>query len=122
MRNHGVGWRVDGRGGMHVWLATARKEGQDWDWDSDIGHESAHAAFAPVPLFVQSASRDLDTVRFAGTRSASKPTNDQLARMCYLMTELAVVAVRGETRPTETALPIGEPQELHAFLGLLKQA
>jgi hypothetical protein len=122
MRNHGVGWRVDERGEMHVWLATARKEGRNWDWDSDIGHESAHAAFAPVPLFVQSASRDLDTVRFAETRSASDLTTDQLARMCYLLTELAVVAVRGEARPTETALPLGEPQELHAFLGLLKQA
>ena len=122
MRNHGVGWRVDGRGGMHVWLATARKEGQNWDWDSDIGHELAHAAFAPVPLFAQSASRDLDTVHFAETRSASELTTDQLARMCYLLTELAVVAVRGEARPTKTALPLGEPQELRAFLGLLKQA
>ena len=41
--------------------------------------------------------------------------------MCYLLTELAVVAVRGEARPTETALPLGEPRELRAFLGLLKQ-
>lgn len=122
MRNHGVGWRLDEDGGMRVWLVTARKDGQDWDWDSDIGHESAHAAFAPVPLFTQSLGGDLDTIRFAETQNANDLSTHQLARMCYMFTELAVVSVRGEARPTATGLPLGEPEELHAFLGLLKQA
>jgi hypothetical protein len=122
MRNHAVGWQLDEHGRMHVWLVTARKEGEDWDWDSDLGHESAHAAFAPVPLFVQALGRDLDLVCFADAREPNEMTADQLARMCYLFTELAVVSVRGEARPTATGLPLGDPRELHAFLRLLSQA
>jgi hypothetical protein len=45
----------------------------------------------------------------------------QLARMCYLYTELAVVAVRGETRATETHLPLAEADQLHQLLVLSDQ-
>lgn len=118
LRNHGVGWRLAASGECQVWLATARKEGRDWDWDSDIGHESAHAAFAPVPLFAQSIGSELDAVRFTTARSAEALDAEQLSRMCYLFTELAVVAVRGEQRDTDSGLPLPDSDELHAFLKL----
>jgi hypothetical protein len=47
MQNHGVAWHRCEAGELKVWLATARKAHGDRNWDSDIGHESAHAAFAP---------------------------------------------------------------------------
>jgi hypothetical protein len=118
MQNHGVGWRRTGNGATHVWLATARKDGEEWDLNSDIGHESAHAAFAPIPLFAQSIHIELDTISFVGTQHPSELTPNQLARMCYLFTELAVVIIRNEQRTTDTLLPIAHPDDLHAFLHL----
>lgn len=118
MPNHGVGWRRGGDGAIRTWLATAPKTGCAWDSDSDFGHESAHAAFAPIPLFAQGMHHRLEAIRFSHLRLASDVEDDQLARMGYLLTELSVVAVRGERRATETGLPIGEPDELHAFLWL----
>lgn len=40
MTNHGVAWRRQRHGQMTTWLITARKEGQPWDWDSDLGHRT----------------------------------------------------------------------------------
>ncbi len=57
MRNHGVAWEQAENGEVRTWLATSRRPNSPWDWESDIGHESAHAAFAQVPLFVQSNPR-----------------------------------------------------------------
>lgn len=116
MRNHGVCWRA-GKHRTKLWLVTSRKVNEDWDWDSDIGHESAHACFAPIPVFVQSShiadeDNDLST---AETLEDLRP--DQIARLCYMYTEIAVIAVRGEKRETESGLPVAErPREFAAFL------
>ena len=112
MRNHGVAWECNGNA-VSVWLATARKEGQAWDWESDIGHESAHAAFAPVPLFVQSEPLTLSLLAGIGDLQPG-----HIARICYLLSEIAVVSIRGEVRETETHLPIADRDELFALLSL----
>ncbi len=117
MRNHGVAWEwLDNR--MHVWLATTRKEGQDWDWDSDIGHESGHAAFAPVPLFVQSANLSKGMLHIDSLTSSKDLQPRHIERITYAYSELAVVAIRGECRPTETGTPIGQREELLTLLNL----
>jgi hypothetical protein len=120
MKNHGVAWEHRS-GKCHVWLATARKESQDWDWDSDIGHESAHAAFAPVPLFVQPIQTSGNSNRLSAVRQAKDLSSDQIARMIYFYSEIAVVTIRGEHRPTQTGLPIAETEELHALLALSEE-
>ena len=118
MQNHGVAWE-NYQGEVRIWLATARKPGQDWDWDSDLGHESAHAAFAPVPLFVQPGSDG--PIPLSRVSSARELEPGHIARICYLFSELAVVAVRGEIRPTETSLPIEERAEMFALLALCEE-
>ncbi len=118
MRNHGVGWTRTRSGPLRVWLATARKEGLDWDWDSDIGHESAHAAFAQVPLFIQSLSEIIENSPLSAADGVHSLNAGHLARIIYFYSELAVVAVRGENRPTQTGLPVAERDELNALLGL----
>lgn len=112
MVNHGVAWDESLDGSRRMWLVTARKRGQSWDWDSDIGHESAHAAFAPVPLFTQTAhaSSDLACVRTG---------NKEVGGLGYPYSELAVVSVRGEPRPTPTGFPVVETaDQLSDFLEL----
>jgi hypothetical protein len=122
MPNHGVAWRKTSPGRHQVWLATARKPEENWDWDSDIGHESAHASFAPIPLFAQSAHLDPKTTYLADIDDAQNLTPAHLARMCYTYAEIAVVALRGEQRLSETGLPVLEsPDELYAFLELSNQ-
>jgi len=118
MRNHGVAWRSGESGEPDVWLVTARKLGQDWDWDSDIGHESAHAAFAPVPLFVQPHQLDITKTNLAYVSRAADLEPSHVARMCYLFSEIGVVAVRDESRPTRTRLPVEDPSELESLYGL----
>lgn len=120
MQNHGIVWRRgDLNGNYQLWLVTARKEGQPWDWDSDIGHESAHAAFAQIPLYVQP---DQKTARFYDLTEVKKVDELSvlhLARMSYMYMEMAVIAVRGEHRHTESGLPLAERiDELYAFLRL----
>ncbi len=115
MRNHGVAW-APANDGMEVWLATSRKEGQEWDWDSDIGHESGHAAFAPVPLFVQSANLLKGMLHVDGLTCANDLQPRHIARIVYAFAEIAVVALRGELRQTETGTPIGHKEELLALL------
>jgi hypothetical protein len=116
MLNHGVAWRKTPKNHHQIWLATARKEGHDWDWDSDIGHESAHSSFAPIPLFAQALLRTEITP--LDTLSSIQDLNpSHLARMSYIYSEIAVVAMRGEERNTETGLPVVErPDQLYAFL------
>ncbi|MGC2112842.1 MAG: hypothetical protein WA655_25205 [Candidatus Korobacteraceae bacterium] len=117
MQNHGVAWERDENNGVRSWLATSRREGQDWDWESDIGHESAHAAFAQVPLFVQSFPQIADDV-LSQVTSHGALNSIHITQMIYLYSEIAVVAVRGEIRPTATGLPVARPAELSALLRL----
>jgi hypothetical protein len=116
MINHGLAWqRQDGS--YTTWLVTARKPGQGWDWDSDIGHESAHAAFAPVPLYTQLV--DIAAVPVSEITSHPQTlTAMSLGRIGYPFSELAVVSVRGEPRATSTHLPVLETPEM--LIGLLK--
>ena len=117
MKNHGVAWDRAEDGKVRIWLATSRREGRDWDWESDIGHESAHAAFAQVPLFVQSISQIPDSILSTlARRDELGPVH--IAQMIYLYSEIAVVAVRGELRSTATGLPVATPAELNALLRL----
>jgi hypothetical protein len=118
MRNHGVAWSYSSNAVLEVWLATARKEGHDWNWDSDIGHESAHATFAQVPLFAQGIQKDFDAAVFSKIGSTHELSSAHLAKMAYLFSEIAVVAIRGESRSTETTLPVLDKSELYAMLRL----
>jgi hypothetical protein len=117
MQNHGVAWCRAQDGKVRTWLATSRREGQDWDWESDIGHESAHAAFAQVPFFVQSIPQIPDNaLSTVGNVNDLKPVH--IAQMIYLYSEIAVVALRGESRATATGLPVAKPAELQALMRL----
>ncbi|MGH8558510.1 MAG: hypothetical protein ACRESZ_13825 [Methylococcales bacterium] len=115
MRNHGVAW-APADDGMEVWLATSRKEGEEWNWDSDIGHESGHAAFAPVPLFVQSANLLKSMLHVDDLTCANDLQPRHIARIVYAFSEIAVVTLRGELRQTDTGTPIGQKEELLALL------
>ncbi len=117
MANHGVAWRRD-ESSAECWLATAPKQGGVWDLESDIGHESAHAAFAQVPLFAQTSHLGQDIPPLHMVHSAKQLEAGNFARMCYMYSEIAVVAIRGEERDTQTRLPIGDPEELIALLRL----
>ena len=121
MKNHGVAWAPDGHGATRVWLATARKESQGWDWDSDIGHESCHAAFAQVPFFTQLLADEIDQSSLSQVGSVDELGPAAIARMAYFYSEIAVVAVRGENRQTASGLPIAEMPELHRLLELSDQ-
>lgn len=122
MPNHGVAWIKTSAGDCQVWLATARKVAHDWDWDSDIGHESAHSSFAPVPLFVQALHINSETMLLDNVSSFQDLNASHLARMSYIYSEIAVIAMRGEQRNTKTGLPVVErPEELYAFLELSHQ-
>ena len=111
MQNHGVAWRTNGSEGNSIWLATSRRPGEGWDWDSDIGHESSHAAFAPVPLFTLPAEELTPSNGLASVRATEGLSPKHLASICYLCCELSVVAVRGERRDTETGLPVLQTSE-----------
>jgi hypothetical protein len=122
MPNHGVAWRKTSTSDSQVWLATARKVAHDWDWDSDIGHESAHSSFAPVPLFVQALHINSETTFLDSVSSLQDLNSNHLARMSYTYSEIAVISMRGEQRNTKTGLPVVErPEELYAFLELSHQ-
>jgi hypothetical protein len=119
MQNHGVAWRRADDDSVQSWLVTARKEGHDWDWDSDIGHESAHSAFAPVPIFVQTDQETLALSYLSSVKSINDLNEYHLARMSYMYLEMAVIAMRGEKRDTETGLPVAQSlDELFSFLTL----
>lgn len=122
MQNHGVAWRRGAHDDYQIWLVTARKEGADWDWDSDIGHESAHSAFAQIPLFVQPPPDKLATANLADVPDATALESRHLSRMSYMFMEMSVIAARGEHRDTATGLPVAEERpELHALLRLAHQ-
>lgn len=117
MKNHGVAWRVSADGMIRSWLATARKEGLGWEWESDIGHESGHAAFAPVPLYMQEAQEIAAAASLSDAKSIDDLQPQHVAKIGYMLSELGVIAVRGERRATETGLPVaGEREEVVAFL------
>jgi hypothetical protein len=119
MPNHGVAWRRTEESYYHVWLATAPKEGQDWNWEVNIGHESAHSAFAPVPLFAQAVNHSAESIHLSSARSVQDLNSVHLAQMGYMYSEIAVAAIRGEKRKSETGLPGAERREdLYALLTL----
>jgi hypothetical protein len=120
MRNHGVAW-VRSNTGVRVWLATAPKPGGEWDLQTDIGHESAHAAFAPVPLFVGGESAMGLNVTLDEVEGAAQMTPDHFARITYQMMETMVLVIRGEERDTKTKLAIPEWRELVAMVTLLEE-
>lgn len=115
MSNHGVAWERAADGSIHTWLATSPREGLKWDWQSDIGHESAHAAFAQVPFFVQ-VNPNIAPDSLSTVVNPDDLTTAQVAQIIYLYSEIAVVAVRGESRSTPTGLPVTSPSELEALL------
>jgi hypothetical protein len=108
LRNHGVAWQRSPSGGYSTMLVTSRKPGQDWEWDSDVGHESAHAAFSPVPLFTLPAEQLTEPNRLSALGAVDDLTTKHLASICYLCSELAVVSLRGEPRETQSGLPTTE--------------
>lgn len=120
MQNHGVAWkRLGPKSNYQLWLVTARKEGHEWDWDSDIGHESAHAAFAQIPLYVQTDEKTAVLSDLTLVNDVEELTKFHLARMSYMYMETAVVSFRGEERDTESRLPLAErSDELYSFLKL----
>ena len=115
MQNHGVAWERAADGSVRTWLATSPRKGQDWDWESDIGHESAHAAFAQVPFFVQ-VNPSIPPDALSTVVDANDLSPLQVAQMIYLYSEIVVVAIRGESRSTATGLPVASPSELEALL------
>lgn len=117
MPNHGVAW-WHSNGDLNVWLTTARKENSEWDWESDIGHESAHAAFAPVPLYIQTADLTSTLLHVESLKHTREIKPGHLARMIYAYSEMAVITIRGETRSTDTGTPILRKEELFALLKL----
>jgi hypothetical protein len=121
MQNHGVAWHWKSPQHLDVWLATSRKPHSEWDWNSDIGHESAHAGFAHVPLFLQALSRAIDDSHLASVKDTHDLMPGHLARIMYFYSELAVVALRGEPRATPTGLPVVDPGEMAALLQLSQE-
>lgn len=117
MPNHGVAW-WHANDDFNVWLTTARKENSEWDWESDIGHESAHAAFAPVPLYIQTADLTSTLLHVESLKRTREIKPGHLARMIYAYSEMAVITVRGEGRSTDTGTPVLRKQELVALLKL----
>lgn len=119
MPNHGVAWRQDDKGAMNPVLVTARKANAAWDFSADFGHESGHAAFSPVPLFLQSPHVSGTDWKLDAISSPSEIQQGHIARLMYIHCEWAVIAARGEQRPTKTGLPVTEtPEEAYAALKL----
>ena len=119
MPNHGVAWSKSRVGGVSMWLATARKAGKAWDWDSDIGHESCHSAFSPVPLFTLPANQINRSMPLSAVRSMGELLPRHISSICYMCSELSVVTIRGERRETATGLPALEVDaDFGAFLAL----
>lgn len=121
LANHGVAWRRLGNGNLESLLVTAPKPEESWDWESDIGHELAHAAFCQVPVFsteIQEAasSHPLDRVD-----RVEQLESHHLARIAYHFSEIPVATLIEEVRPTETSLPVESSVELAALLRLADQ-
>lgn len=115
--HHGIGWWTD-QGIRRSGLITSHWENSTWNWDEDIGHEAAHAAFGPVPLFSQHYEEAGADRRLVAPNSRSVPLPEEtIARVCYLVAEIVVVFLRGEQRFTGTGLPgLNDHDELSAFL------
>jgi hypothetical protein len=111
MVNHGVAWS-----GSDVWLATSRKPNLEWDVDSDFGHEATHAVFAFVPLFVQGQLTSLASLKSIVRLTQVLPAH--LIAIMYWATELTVVGLRGESRDTQSGLPLNDPSDVSCLLRL----
>jgi hypothetical protein len=103
--NHGLVWKRGNKGVYSTWLATAIRPDGQWKMSADIGHESAHASFSPVPFFrLQSDAFDANS----DLRSDERPEDlrkEQLANFLFMASELAVVTVRGEGEDAVTGIP-----------------
>jgi hypothetical protein len=119
--NHAVAWRRAGTRPLVTWLATAREKGGAWDLEADFGHESAHAAFAQVPLFDQVMQDRACRVRLWDCESIDDLQDVHLAKVAYICSEIGVVTIRGESRATATGLPVDSAEELLAFLRIASQ-
>jgi hypothetical protein len=108
VHNHAVSWQTYPTGNKQVWLTTARSEGSDWNWDSDIGHELFHASFAPIPLFAQSS---LKVTKDSKNYNAEFVEPQILAKMTYLYGEIAVLTLRSEEREHPLGLAVIENYE-----------
>ncbi len=121
MRNHGVAWFRDSEGTRTTRLITARKPGREWDWDSDIGHESAHAAFSPIPLFVQGDHTLGERFSLEPIRSPDELSPCHIARILYLFVEIPVLVLRGERRDNDSGMPTDSWAELIQLFRLSHQ-
>jgi hypothetical protein len=57
----------------------------------------------------------------ADVRNPSELRPEHLVRLLYFYSELAVVAIRGEARPTHTRLPIGDPEEVFRLAAISEE-
>jgi hypothetical protein len=108
VHNHAVSWETYLTGNKQVWLTTARTGDQDWNWDSDIGHELFHTSFAPIPLFAQSSLKVTANISFNDIDIVEP---NMLAKMTYLYGEIAVLTLRGEFRDHPLGLAVVDTHE-----------
>jgi hypothetical protein len=124
VKHHGVAWWRGMDGVRSIGLVTSHAAGGRWNWDEDIGHESAHAAFGPVPLFTQTleASGFMTPLATALDNAGGHCTSALIGRTAYLISEIIVAFVRGEQRPTVVGLPgLHSMQDLEAFISLAER-
>jgi hypothetical protein len=115
VRNHGVAWEMKDND-IDVSMVTSRTRGRGTDWSdsADFGHEGTHAAFAPVPLYIQS---DHILLSLAGS-NADDLEGHEVASLIYWLTEMVVAVLHEEKRDTETGLPIPTFEDLERFFEL----
>lgn len=115
VRHHAVAWWREGDG-IRTTLLSGRAPGKSFDLDSDIGHESVHAAFSPVPLFSQTMEEQSRGVPFSEATLGAL-SYEERARLAYTLCEVGLAMLRGEPRPTPTGLiNIEEWDDARAFL------
>ncbi len=113
MPNHAVAWN-DGQ----TYLVTARKYGQPWDWESDGAHESSHVALGGLPFFAHQVGAQVWNTEFPHDPTNVSPA--QIAKIWYGLCEIAATTMIGETRETETSLPVVETwTEMGQFLSVM---
>jgi hypothetical protein len=108
VNNHGVANVQKNPGNFNSILVTARKENQDWNLDSDVGHEFGHSSIAPIPFIGQQAQRE-------DLASGNKPILD--INLDYPIVESINIILRGEKRDTKTGLAVVESEsDLKVFV------
>ena len=98
MQNHGVAWEQADNGRVRIWLATARREGCDWDWESDIGHESGTRGVCPGAAVRAGISPDRGG-RFVRCRESKRTsTGPHYADDLFVFGDRSGRNARGESR------------------------